>query len=469
MRTPPIPGPRSVRSIVLTGFGALIVILAVCVIGAVVTVRHHQATSAEMTQRANIASELQIAQAQGGNAALLLQRFVDAGDPYLVADTQSSAADATSALARAAQLEREASPDDFATITTMNEVAARAESMTSTALQVIQYRQAGDVEKARQLLEQIVPVFREQRLVLETLANSEVAQVNALRDEANSAGNLAMTLLIVSGVIGSLLALAIAFFVSRSIIQPLSSLEDTALAVALGDMKARAPVTGPRELKRLAESLNLMTATARQRTEELRLSNEELRERNRQLLDATYKAATDPLTGLLNHRTFHEALRDVVAGKLRDGGVASVIMIDIDNFKRVNDSLGHMAGDHVLREISTTICEVVGDQHAYRYGGDEFSILLPDVGRTEGFNIAERLLKAVKTRVRSETGSKATISLGVASFPDMAASAEELLYRADMALNWAKSRGKNRMAGWDQVIDEERSLGSIPHITLSRD
>jgi diguanylate cyclase (GGDEF)-like protein len=245
--------------------------------------------------------------------------------------------------------------------------------------------------------------------------------------------------------------------------RPLSRLEGTALAVALGDMRARAPVGGPRELKRLAESLNLMTATARQRTEELRLSNEELRERNRQLLDARYQAATDPLTGLLNHRSFHESLREEVALRLRDGGMASVIMIDIDNFKRVNDSLGHMAGDHVLRTISSTICDVVGDQHAHRYGGDEFAILLPGVGRGEAFSMADRLLKAVKTRVKSEDGSKATISLGVASFPDMASSAEELLYRADMALNWAKSRGKNRIGGWDQVEDEERSMVTVSH------
>jgi diguanylate cyclase (GGDEF)-like protein len=198
-----------------------------------------------------------------------------------------------------------------------------------------------------------------------------------------------------------------------------------------------------------------MTSTARQRTEELRNSNEELRQRNRQLLDARYQAATDPLTGLLNHRSFHESLREEVSTRLRDGGQASVIMIDIDNFKRVNDSLGHMAGDHVLRTIAATICEVAGDQHAHRYGGDEFAILLPGAGRSDAFSTADRLLKAVKTRVKSEDGTKATISLGVASFPEMAGSAEELLYRADIALNWAKSKGKNRIGGWDQVEDEE--------------
>jgi diguanylate cyclase len=275
-------------------------------------------------------------------------------------------------------------------------------------------------------------------------------------------------LLIISGAVGSAMALVVAVVVSRSIIRPLSKLETTALAVALGDMKARAPVQGPRELKRLAESLNLMTSTARQRTEELRLSNEELRERNRQLLDARYQAATDPLTGLLNHRTFHERIREVVSERLQEGGFVTLIMVDIDNFKKVNDSLGHMAGDHVLREIGATISEIVGDPAAYRYGGDEFAILLPHVNRHEAFSIADRLVKSVKTRVRSAGGDKATISLGVACFPEMAASAEELLYRADMALNWAKSCGKNRVGGWDEMAENLEGVRMSPHAAMLR-
>ena len=206
-------------------------------------------------------------------------------------------------------------------------------------------RQVGQTEQAAAAIEEIVPTFRAFRLRLIDQANFELAEVDHLQSEADQAGDLALGLLVVSGVFGSALAIAVAVAVSRSIIRPLSRLEDTALAVALGDMKARAPVAGPRELKRLAESLNLMTSTAHQRTEELRLSNGELRQRNRQLLDALFQASTDPLTGLLNHRTFHDKIKSVATTALREGGVASLIMIDIDNFKRVNDSLGHMAGD----------------------------------------------------------------------------------------------------------------------------
>jgi diguanylate cyclase (GGDEF)-like protein len=451
MRMRFLPTPRSVRGSVLLGFGVLIIITSVIVGGSVFTVREYQSDTAEMQKRANLSSELQTAEANGSVAALLLQRYVVAGDERLVTEIQLSAAAAVQSLDRASELARETDTGANNTHEVLDEISAASKELTSGAQTVISQRQSGDVAGAAAAIESIVPAFREFRLQLIDLANVELAEVDRLQAEADEAGDLALGLLIVSGVLGGALALTVAFMVSRSINGPLSRLEETALAVALGDTKARAPVAGPRELKRLAESLNLMTSTAHQRTEELRLSNEELRQRNRQLLDARFQASTDPLTGLLNHRTFHDRIKTVAEDALRDGREASVIMIDIDNFKKVNDSLGHMAGDVVLREIASTICEVAGDQQAYRYGGDEFAILLDNVGRSEALSIADRILKSVKTRVKSEDGNKATISLGVASFPDMADSAEELLYRADMALNWAKSRGKNRVGGWDQV------------------
>ncbi len=457
MRIRYFPALKSVRSAVLLGFGVLIAITAVIVGGAMYTVTQYQSASAEMQTRAQLSSELQTAEANGSVAALLLQRYVVIGDESLITELQLSAGTAVQSLDRAETLAVKTG-DNTGTLAVVRELSDGSTELLAGAQQIIGMRQAGDIAGASAAIDQLVPLFRDFRLQLIASSNTELAEVQRLEHAANDAGNLALGLLIVSGVLGAIIALTVATVIARMIIRPLSKLEDTALAVALGDMKARAPVEGPRELKRLAESLNLMTSTAHQRTEELRLSNEELRQRNRQLLDARYQASTDPLTGLLNHRTFHERIRSTVADVLRDGGVVSLIMIDIDNFKRVNDSLGHMAGDHVLREIGSTICEVVGDQNAYRYGGDEFSILLPNCGRSEAFDYADRILKAVRNRVRSEDGGQATISLGVASCPDMATSAEELLYRSDMALNWAKSRGKNRVGGWDQIV-EDRLVG----------
>lgn len=466
MRTPRIPGTNSVRASILLGFGILIVILVVSISGAAVTLVNYKSDTAEMQDRATVASTLQNAETNAATAANTLQRYVVTGDETLLPQFETYAGQAVDSLTAAMTLEN-VTRGNSDTERQLIEITADSASLVLGAQQIIQLRRTGNIDEANLALDNIAPQFTAFRDQLTILAKGELAEVARLEKRANDAGQLALTLLIVTGIVGAAGAAIVAFVVARSVIRPLSRLEGTAQAVALGDMRARAPVQGPRELKRLAESLNLMTSTAYQRTEELRLSNEELRERNRQLLDARYQAATDPLTGLLNHRTFHERIREVVASRLHEGGYVSLIMVDIDNFKRVNDSLGHMAGDHVLREISTTISDIAGDQHAYRYGGDEFAILLPDFDRDAVFSIADRLLKQVKTRVRSLDGDKATISLGVASFPEMARSAEELLYRSDMALNWAKSCGKNRVGRWDQLANES-DIKFAPHSALLR-
>ena len=135
----------------------------------------------------------------------------------------------------------------------------------------------------------------------------------------------------------------------------------------------------------------------------------------------------------------------------------SLIMIDVDNFKQVNDNLGHLRGDEVLRELSSTIAETAGQDCAYRYGGDEFAVMMPGSGHEDAVHMARRLLDAV---ANTNDGEKITVSLGVAAYPEMASTAEELIYRADMALNWAKSSGKNRVGDWHALIS--RKDGEMP-------
>jgi diguanylate cyclase (GGDEF)-like protein/PAS domain S-box-containing protein len=214
-----------------------------------------------------------------------------------------------------------------------------------------------------------------------------------------------------------------------------------------------------REIEALNRSLE---AKVRERTEELRLANEKLQERNRQLLDARAQAATDSLTGLWNHRAFHERIRKEVRLAQETGSPLGVIMMDIDDFKRINDSYGHLAGDQMLRELAVTITEVTKREDTYRYGGDEFALLLPSVESQGVSEIAERLRRAVERRTNGE-GDRVTVSLGVASFPDSAASAEELIYGADAAMYWAKSGGKNRVAGWDKLLRDRADADPLPY------
>jgi diguanylate cyclase (GGDEF)-like protein/putative nucleotidyltransferase with HDIG domain len=206
--------------------------------------------------------------------------------------------------------------------------------------------------------------------------------------------------------------------------------------------------------------VNQMMEAVVARTQDLRLANEELRERNRQLMDARAQAATDQLTGVLNHRTFHDKIRDAVRQAETSGGSVGLIMMDIDDFKGFNDSLGHQAGDEALRGVALSLAQVVKREDTYRYGGDEFAVLLPGAESRKTVQVAEQVRRAVAATPACN-GENITISLGIAGFPDMAQSAEELIYRADMAMYWAKSTGKNRVGDWDGLLSR-RTGGIVP-------
>jgi len=153
-----------------------------------------------------------------------------------------------------------------------------------------------------------------------------------------------------------------------------------------------------------------------------------------------------------------------VLGAQEDGASVVLIMLDVDNFKQVNDSLGHQAGDQALREIATTLGDVVDQKDAYRYGGDEFAILLPVYNQARAAKVAAGLLRAINRRT-DDAQVKVTVSLGVAAFPENASSAQELIYRADMALNWAKSAGKSQVGQWQNQMEsgpQSTVSGSVP-------
>ncbi|MBI2914194.1 MAG: PAS domain S-box protein [Chloroflexi bacterium] len=211
------------------------------------------------------------------------------------------------------------------------------------------------------------------------------------------------------------------------------------------------------QIEKLNRSLE---AKVRQRTAELRRANQELRRRNHELVDARAQAATDGLTGLANHRAFQEKIREEVGRAQADGASIGLIMLDIDGFKQFNDRQGHLAGDQTLRDLARTVSDLAGQQQAYRYGGDEFAVLLPGADRRTTARAAERLRRAVE-RSTDHSGRRLTVSLGVASFPDTAESAEELMYGADAAMYWAKSAGKNRVGHWSKLV-RQRAQGTVP-------
>lgn len=171
----------------------------------------------------------------------------------------------------------------------------------------------------------------------------------------------------------------------------------------------------------------------------LAVANLQLREK------LTNLAVRDALTGLLNRRCLDEALNRQPRGQA--GKLLSCLMIDIDHFKRFNDEFGHDAGDVVMQYVAQIIVDTVGDAgSAYRFGGEEFTVLMPDAGEAAGFELAERLRTRIGTTPLSHRGrilGTVSASVGVASAPDDGPVAT-LLTRADAALLDAKNQGRNR-------------------------
>ncbi len=167
-------------------------------------------------------------------------------------------------------------------------------------------------------------------------------------------------------------------------------------------------------------------------------------------------AKTDGLTGLFNHRSFQERLSDEFKRVGRSAAHLSLILTDIDHFKRVNDAHGHPAGDAVLRGVSDVIRTRVREtDFAARYGGEEFALILTNTDSRGAKIFAEELRKDVRRTTFPTDGEmlSVTVSLGIASFPEHVGSKEELIDRADRALYAAKENGRNRSILWSEVLE----------------
>jgi diguanylate cyclase (GGDEF)-like protein len=160
-------------------------------------------------------------------------------------------------------------------------------------------------------------------------------------------------------------------------------------------------------------------------------------------------AATDGLTGLWNQRRIKQTLRDEIKRAARYHRAFSVLMLDVDSFKTINDNYGHLQGDQLLRAIARILRGNVRSVDSVgRYGGEEFLIVLPETSKDDACRMAERVRSAVEEQavvLLEDRTLRRTVSVGVASYPEDALNADELLQRADDALYRAKREGKNRV------------------------
>jgi diguanylate cyclase (GGDEF)-like protein/putative nucleotidyltransferase with HDIG domain len=158
-------------------------------------------------------------------------------------------------------------------------------------------------------------------------------------------------------------------------------------------------------------------------------------------LNAIRLALTDPLTGLGNHRHFHERLQRELAQADEHGGMVSLCFLDIDDFKRVNDQFGHPAGDRVLSQVAARLRQ---GGESFRLGGDEFAVLLVGMDEQVALSTTQSIVQRIAETELGKAGA-VTVSAGVATFPQHGRERDSLIRLADGALYWAKEHGKNQV------------------------
>lgn len=187
----------------------------------------------------------------------------------------------------------------------------------------------------------------------------------------------------------------------------------------------------------------------------LALANADLKAQNARMAD------TDSLTGLANRRSLMQSLNREVARTQRAGEPLSLAVIDIDHFKKINDSFGHLAGDQVLRDVARAMSEHVREADIVaRYGGEEFAIVLPSCSTEGAVAVVERVRAAIAS---ANSVTKVTVSAGIATVAGEGSDGERLIAAADDALYASKRAGRNRVsvAGGETVALAEGELGAL--------
>jgi diguanylate cyclase (GGDEF)-like protein len=208
----------------------------------------------------------------------------------------------------------------------------------------------------------------------------------------------------------------------QKVVRPLEELSAAADRIAAGDLTARAPVAGDHEIARLGIAFNGMA--------------DELKAR----------ARTDELTGLPNFRAFRERIDAEIERANRYEERFGVLVLDLDHFKKYNDSFGHLAGNDALQRVSTVIRQTVrAVDFAARYGGEEFAVTVPQADPAGLTALAERIRVSIEALPAPAGGSTVTVSIGAAIYPVDGAMPEALFQTADKRLYEAKRLGRNRV------------------------
>ena len=280
----------------------------------------------------------------------------------------------------------------------INEPSPRTEDVDATSAAVVEEAQAIIAVRKEEIARQLPALERESRFMMSS--GLAVAWILAL---------------IIFAVVQTTL---------RAVVRPIEELSSAADRIAAGDLTARAPVAGDHEIATLGVAFNHMA--------------DELKAR----------ARTDELTALPNFRAFRERIDAELERADRYPEAFGILVLDLDRFKKYNDTYGHSAGNDALQRVSKTIRETVrAVDFAARYGGEEFAVIVPQVDAVALAAIAERVRANIEALPAPAGGSTVTVSIGSAMYPVDARDREALFRVADERLYEAKHLGRNRVVG----------------------
>lgn len=257
---------------------------------------------------------------------------------------------------------------------------------------------------------------------------------------------------ITSAVLFLILGTILFVGLDRLVVRPVRTLQQAVRRMGEGHLSTRVPPLRGSELGELTNTINSMASALQHERENLERA---VIERTKELQDANARlerlAVTDGLTGVFNHRRFQEQLQAEILRSERHQRPMGVLMVDVDFFKKVNDAMGHPAGDELLRQLAEVLSRDLRQTDLIaRYGGEEFAVLLPETTKSEAMQVAERMRIAVETQIndgKTPWPAKVTVSIGVGTFPEDGSSGEQVVVAADQAMYVAKRQGRNRVIG----------------------
>lgn len=266
------------------------------------------------------------------------------------------------------------------------------------------------------------------------------------RAQAEAARIRAQRVVFAAFVLATAVSLFAGVSLARAVTSPVDRLRQGAARLAEGKLSYRVDIHGDDELGELAAAFNAMA-------EKLEKNDAALQE----------LATHDGLTGLYNHRAFYVLLEDEIARAQRSKQPVSLLLLDIDHFKRVNDTHGHQAGDAVLKGLGELLRrETRAIDRTCRYGGEEITVILPNTDFETAASAAERLRAAAEAHpfdVNTGAPLRITVSIGVASWPVHADNALMLVAAADLALYAAKQNGRNLVILYETTLGQPTTKG----------